>query len=176
MTFTIFAASPWLGVLWLRKRWAVLLLSLAVAAGTGAFFTWTATVPLTDLLTALLWLAAAAYGVTLYLFSRLCTMQSDAEDQIVAEFFRKLDRPVDVEKEVFAAGKQQMSAFPLAGGTMIVMGVLISGILLTDLQQADRTIVLWLVGLMILIGASLWYFGKRSEVRRPVPAAADTAG
>jgi hypothetical protein len=65
-----------------------------------------------------------------------------------------------------------MSAFPLAGGTMVVMGVLMSGVLLTGVSSGDAVIILTLVGLMILIGVLLWYFGKRSEIRTaPVPAA-----
>jgi predicted CDP-diglyceride synthetase/phosphatidate cytidylyltransferase len=113
----------------------------------------------------LAWLTAVAFGGSLILFSKLFTIDSEDDQRIVAQFFKKIDTPVDVEKEVFGAGKKQISAFPLVGGTMIVMGALLSLIFFTDLQSQEQIIVGVLISFMIIFGAVMWYLGKKSEIR-----------
>ena len=81
------------------------------------------------------------------------------------EFFKKLDTPVDVAKEVFAAGRKQISTFPLVGGTTIVMGALMSTIFFTDISEGEQTILGTIVAIMVVFGALMWYFGKKSEIR-----------
>jgi glucose uptake protein GlcU len=136
-----------------------------VILGAGILFTNTIVGQRTDLVVAFAWLSATTFGVSLFLFSKLFTVDSEEDYRMVAEFFKKLDTPVDVEKEVFGAGKSQMSAFPLVGGTMIVMGALLSLIFFTDLRAQEMAIVGVLVSFMIIFGAAMWYFGKKSEIR-----------
>jgi UDP-N-acetylmuramyl pentapeptide phosphotransferase/UDP-N-acetylglucosamine-1-phosphate transferase len=66
---------------------------------------------------------------------------------------------------VFGAGKIQISAFPLVGGTMMVMSALLSLIFFTDLRAQEMAIVAALVSFMMIFGAVMWYFGKKSEIR-----------
>ena len=81
------------------------------------------------------------------------------------EFFKKLDTPVDVAKEVFGAGRKQISTFPLVGGTTIVMGLLMGLIFFTDISGSEMVILGVIIGIMILFGVLMWYFGKKSEIR-----------
>jgi hypothetical protein len=111
-------------------------------------------------------LCAVAYGVSLYGFAKMFTLDSEEDGRVVADFFKKLDTPVDVEKEVFGTGKKQISAFPLVGGTMIVMGGLLSLIFFTELRGGEAVIVGALISFMIIFGATMWYLGKKSEIRR----------
>ena len=48
---------------------------------------------------------------------------------------------------------------------MIVMGGLLSLIFFTDLREQEKLIVGALISVMILFGAAMWYFGKKSEIR-----------
>jgi SSS family solute:Na+ symporter len=165
MTFGIFATSFWTGNLYKSNKKLLSLLSILVALGTGLLFTNTIVGARTDLVVTLAWLSAAAFGVSLYFFCKLFALDSEEDHRVVTEFFKKIDTPVDVEKEVFGAGKKQISAFPLVGGTMIVMGALLSLIFLTQLHSQEKVIVAALISFMILFGAVMWYLGKRSEIR-----------
>jgi len=165
MTFGIFSTSYWTGNLYKSNKALLGFLSLLVTLGAGILYTNTIVGQRTDLVVALAWLSAAAFGVSLFLFSRLFTVDSAEDYRVVAEFFKKLDTPVDVEKEVFGAGKIQISAFPLVGGTMMVMSALLSLIFFTDLRAQEMAIVAALVSFMMIFGAAMWYFGKKSEIR-----------
>ena len=165
MTFGIFATSFWTGNLYKTNKSLLALISLLVSLGTCILFANTMIVEKTELVIALSWAVAGAFGVSLFMFARLFSIDSDKDRTIVAEFFKKIDTPVDVEKEVFGAGKIQISAFPLVGGTMIVMGALLSLIFLTDLRSEEQTIVGVLISFMIFFGAAMWYLGKKSEIR-----------
>jgi len=83
----------------------------------------------------------------------------------VEEFFKKLDTPIDVAREVFGAGRKQISTFPLVGGTTVVMGLLMSLIFFTDMPGQEMGVLAAIVGVMILFGVLMWYFGKKSEIR-----------
>jgi SSS family solute:Na+ symporter len=165
MTFGIFSTSYWTGNLYKSNKTLLGFLSLLVTLGAGILFTNTIVGQRTDLVVALAWLTASAFGASLFLFSKLFTVDSEEDYRIVAEFFKKIDTPVDVEKEVFGAGKSQISAFPLVGGTMMVMSALLSLIFFTDLRAQETTIVGALVSFMMIFGAAMWYFGKKSEIR-----------
>jgi hypothetical protein len=148
MTFGIFSTSFWTGHIYKTNRSLLALLSLLVTITIGVLYANTMMVERTELLTALAWGVAGAFGVSLFLFARLFSLDSDEDRRMVAEFF-----------------KNQVSAFPLVGGTMIVMGGLLSLIFLTDLRPQEQMIVGLLIGFMMIFGAAMWYFGKKSEIR-----------
>jgi SSS family transporter len=172
MTFGIFATSHWTAELYRKNRTAVLAISVFITAATGLLFTNTIVSAPTSYVVPLAWLAALAYGGSFYYFARLFTHETEEERKAVAAFFARLDKPVDVEREVFGAGKKQISIFPLVGATMIVMGGLLGLVFLTDLDASGRTVVAALIGMMVVFGTLLWYFGKRSEVRQAGTGAA----
>ncbi|MBM4160006.1 MAG: hypothetical protein FJ217_02790 [Ignavibacteria bacterium] len=173
MTFGIYATSYWTAKLYTSNKPVLLLISVLIAVGAGLLFTQTMVGAQTELSVGVAWLCAIAFGASLYGFAKLFTTDNEDDMRVLAEFFKKLDTPVDVNKEVFGAGKMQISAFPLVGGTMMVMGVLMSLVFLTGLRREEAIIVGIFVSFMILLGATLWYLGKRSEIRGPVPEAAD---
>lgn len=166
MTFGIFATSHWSAVLYRRNRPAVAAIGAFITAATGILFTNTVVSSPTPLVVPLAWVAALTYGVSFYYFAKLFTHETEAERAAVAAFFARLDTPVDVEREVFGAGKKQISIFPLVGATMIIMGGLLGLVFLTDLDATGRTVVGALIGMMVVFGVLLWYFGKRSEIRQ----------
>jgi hypothetical protein len=108
---------------------------------------------------------AALLGGSLYGFSVLFSKETPEQRKVVAEFFKKLDTPVDVAKEVFGAGRKQISTFPLVGGTTIIMGGLLSMIFLTDISVTEQKTLGTIIAIMVVFGALMWYFGKKSEIR-----------
>jgi len=164
-SFGIFAASYWLGQTFRRNKPLLLGLSAAVAAVFGAIFLSTFTSAPGPMEQALAVGSALTLGVSLYFFARLFSGESEEERAAVEAFFKKLDTPVDVAREVFAAGRKQISTFPLVGGTTIVMGLLMSLIFFTDLGEGEALILGTIITIMIVFGALMWYFGKKAEIR-----------
>ena len=164
-SFGIFAGSYWLGQTFRRNKPLLLGLSAAVAAVFGAIFLSTFTSAPGPMEQALAVGSALTLGVSLYFFARLFSGESEEERAAVEAFFKKLDTPVDVAREVFAAGRKQISTFPLVGGTTIVMGLLMSLIFFTDLAEGEALILGTIITIMIVFGALMWYFGKKAEIR-----------
>jgi len=108
---------------------------------------------------------AAVIGLSIFLFARLFASETDAEREMVEAFFKKLDTPIDVAREVFGAGKKQVSTFPLVGGTTVVMGLLMSLIFFTELTGNEARILGVMIAVMVIFGILMWYFGKKSEIR-----------
>jgi len=113
----------------------------------------------------LIYVGAFGLGASLFGFAKLFAGETEEQRAVVAEFFKKIDTPVDVAREVFGAGTKQISTFPLVGGTTIVMGLLISLIFLTDVTGGEAIILGIMITIMILFGIGMWYFGKKSEIR-----------
>jgi hypothetical protein len=164
-SFGIFAASWWTGELYAKNKPLLVAVSVGVVALFNAiYFTWFPgdAASWQSLVAAS---SAALMGISLYVFSALFASDTPEQKAVVKEFFKKLDTPVDVAKEVFGAGRKQISTFPLVGGTTVIMGVLISLILFTDISVSERMILGILIVIMIIFGVLMWYFGKKSEIR-----------
>jgi hypothetical protein len=109
--------------------------------------------------------AGVAIGLSLFWFAKLFASESEEQRKVVEEFFKKLDTPIDVAREVFGKGVKQVSTFPLVGGTTIVMGLLMCLIFLTDIPSGGNIVVGGIIALMVVAGAAMWYFGRKSEIR-----------
>jgi hypothetical protein len=165
MTFGVFVTSHWTGRLYEKNRAVLAVISLSMAFLLSWLFTSAAVTDLTMVQQVAGIIAGAGMGLSLFGFARLFASQTAEERQVLDEFFRKLDTPIDVAKEVFGAGKKQVSTFPLVGATVIGMGLLMSLIFLMDLTGAEESILGMIITLLVCIGGAMWYFGKRSEIR-----------
>jgi solute:Na+ symporter, SSS family len=164
-SFGIFASSWWTGDLYKRSKPLLVALSCGVIAVFAAVF-FSALPPVAPVWQS--WVAglsAVVLGSSLFGFAFLFASETDEQRGVVAEFFRKLDTPVDVAREVFGAGRKQISTFPLVGGTTIVMGLLMGLILMTDISAMERLILGSMITVMIVFGGLMWFFGKRSEIK-----------
>jgi SSS family transporter len=167
MTFGIFSTSYWTGQLYRINKPALGLISGIVAVTVGVLFSRTiADNPLgvnPQLQMALAYFSALTLGVSLFGFARFFSMESEEEKNIIAAFFRKIDTPIDVAKEVYAGGRRQVSAMPLVGRTIIFMGILVSIAFFTRLETLEIVAVSAMVAILLAFGGSLWIFGKRAE-------------
>jgi solute:Na+ symporter, SSS family len=159
----IFVLSNKLGDWYRARRWTLVPICAATVVVFGLVFLLPVT--LESWQQAFAVIGALVLGGSLYGFSALFAKETPEERLIVAEFFKKLDTPVDVAKEVFAAGRKQISTFPLVGGTTIVMGALLSLIFFTNVNEMEQTILGAIIGIMVVFGVLMWYFGKKSEIR-----------
>jgi len=168
-SFGIFVGSFWIARLYRTKKIILGLISLAVSVLTAVLFANTIVEnPMglnPELQSSLVYLCAAVLGLSLFGFAGLFDSDTEEQKKVVAEFFQKIDTAVDVAKEVFGAGRKQISTFPLVGGTTIVMGLLMSLIFFTDVSGGEAIILAVMITIMILFGGAMWYFGKKSEIR-----------
>jgi solute:Na+ symporter, SSS family len=163
MTLGIFATSQWTGSLYRNNKIVLAAISVAVAVAIDVLFQhFVVGTPPKWYLT-LAHVSAAALGVTLFAFARMFAKETDEDRKVVAEFFKKLDTPIDVATEVYGAGRKQVSTLPLVGRTIMFMGVLVSASFLTGLSGAEMVAVGVMSGLLIIFGGSMWFFGKRGE-------------
>ncbi|MBI4417585.1 MAG: hypothetical protein HY563_02335 [Ignavibacteriales bacterium] len=165
MTFGIFVASPVLGRLYKTNKVILAVICSAVCMLTGTLFVNTVVGESSGLTVPLALTMAVALGASLFGFSHLFAMETGEQRKAVEEFFKKLDTPVDVAREVFGAGKKQISTFPLVGGTTVVMGLLMGLILFTDVTVGEQRVLGVMIAIMIIFGTMMWYFGKKSEIR-----------
>jgi SSS family solute:Na+ symporter len=168
-SFGIFATSFWTARLFRTRKILLGLICVAVSVLTAVLFTNTIVDnPLglnPQLQINIVYLCAAALGLSLFGFAKLFDSDTEEQRKVVAEFFKKIDTAVDVAKEVFGAGRKQISTFPLVGATTIVMGLLMSLIFLTDIPGGGGPILGVMIAIMVLFGGAMWYFGKKSEIR-----------
>ncbi|MEK6754808.1 MAG: hypothetical protein AABZ02_01510 [Bacteroidota bacterium] len=169
MTFGIFSTSYLTGQLYRTRKGLLGLIALVIALVMGWLFSTTIIGnPLEldpDLQKALAYISPLILGASLVGFARLFALETEDQRKVVEEFFKKLDTPIDVAREVFGAGKKQISTFPLVGSTTIVIGLLMSLIFLTDIPGGGAPILGVMITIMVVFGAAMWYFGKKSEIR-----------
>ncbi len=162
MTISIFMSARYTADLYKHNKKLLALSCLGVCAVTGALFFNTA-------IDGAIWrqvvsvVSSVALGGSLFAFARLFSLQSEEDTRIVAEFFRRVDTPIDVASEVYGAGKKQVSTMPLIGKAVVIMSSLISLVLFTGLSLDEMLKVIALVGVLLTFGSLMWFFGKRTE-------------
>ncbi len=105
-------------------------------------------------------------GLSVYFGSILFAKDTEENKEQIREFFERLNTPVDEVKEVYArGGGKESSTFPLVGIVTILIGALVLLLFLTPAEKTNTATYLLLSGVLILFGASMYYFGKRSEKR-----------
>jgi SSS family solute:Na+ symporter len=149
-----------------EKRKAVLAaLSVAIASAISMLYVWTANGRVADWQ---LWLAvvsAVALGLSLYPLARLFARETDEEAKALDAFFVKLDTPIDVQKEVYGAGRKQVATLPIVGRTIVFLGVLVSLAFLNTIQTSETIAVAAMVSILLGFGGSLWIAGQRVKAR-----------
>jgi len=105
-------------------------------------------------------------GSTSYFGSYLFALDTEEDKEQIAGFFKRLETPVDVVKEVYARGiGKESSTFPLVGTVTMLIGALVLLIFIAPVKSTYDSTFIALSSILILFGASMYYFGKRSETR-----------
>jgi Na+/proline symporter len=165
VSFSIFVTSYWLGQTYLKRKGLLAALCVITTLILGGLFASTFAFEPLWWERLLGWGSAAVMGVSLWFFSRLFSAETEAERAAVDAFFERLATPIDVAREVFGAGKKQISTFPLVGGTTVIMGLLMCLVFFTEMAPSERIALAVIIVIMITFGILMWYFGRRSEIR-----------
>lgn len=167
MTLGIFATSHLTAVLYKKNKIGLGVISAAIALGLAILFSRSVVGnPLgvdPQIQLNLAYLSALSLGGSLFFFARLFSFEKEEERKVLETFFKKLDTPIDVAKEVYGGGRRQVSTMPLVGRTVIFLGFLVSAAFFTHLEQLEFVAVVAMVCVLWAFGGSLWIFGKRAD-------------
>ncbi len=163
VTFGVLVTSPLTGRLYARSKLGMAALCAVIAAAGGLLFAVAIVGDPAEWQRYLAIAAAIGLGASLYGFSRLFSLETEEDRRIVAEFFRKVDTPIDVAKEVYGAGKRQVSTLPLVGRTIIFLGLLVAAAFFTTLTLNEAIAVGAMTTILLGFGSFMWLAGKKGE-------------
>jgi hypothetical protein len=114
------------------------------------------------LLSAHFWLIAAALGFFLlaYRFARLFGEDLRSSQEDVSAFFRKLEIPVDVAREVDSSGAKRSNLFPLVGWMALGLAALSLAILIAPEARGNIGVNLGISGLLLVVGLGMVFSGR----------------
>jgi len=111
-----------------------------------------------------------AYGIVwIVLVQVICSLRFVPREQsrhTVQAFFEKMDRPVDVKKEMGAdydLRSADLSAFKILGVVMVIISVLMGSFFLTEMSGREVTITLIALGSNLVLGLGMLYLGTRKQ-------------
>jgi hypothetical protein len=109
------------------------------------------------LLSAHFWLILSALGffVLTLKFAALFGMDVKSSQEGVTAFFEKLEKPIDVAKEVMSAGARESNIFPLVGWMSLGLGAVSLLILIAPVARANIGVNLGISGLLFVIGLGM---------------------
>jgi Na+/pantothenate symporter len=109
------------------------------------------------LLSAHFWLlmSALTYFLMSYRFAALFGRDLKSSQAEVTAFFEKLETPVNVAKEVMAAGARERNIFPLVGWMSMGLGGLSLMILIAPVARTNIGVNLAISGLLFVIGLGM---------------------
>jgi len=167
MTFGIFSTSQLTSRLYQSRKAVLGLISGVIAIAIAVLFSNTVVGnPLGvdgRIQLCLAYVSALFLGGSLFFFARLFAREKEEERKVVEAFFKKVDTPIDVAKEVYGGGRRQVSTMPLVGRTIIFLGFLVSMSFFTKLQPLEFVAVTAMVLILWGFGGTLWLLGKRAE-------------
>jgi Na+/proline symporter len=100
-------------------------------------------------------LSALALILLSYKFAALFGRDLRVSQDAVTAFFEKMDRPVDVAKEVVSAGARASNIFPLVGWISIGLSGLSALILIAPVARTNIGVNLGISGLLLVIGLGM---------------------
>ena len=160
VTFSVLVFSIWISEIYKKSRLFTALLT--VIKTTIIFAVFYLSIPLDQKMTIILVCIAVVYAVLQYFFASLCAKDTVKDREIVEKFFKKLDTPVDVAKEVFV-GKKGVSSFPIVGIITMIIGGFVCLLIFTMSVWRDIWLTLIMGVLLVVVGFLMYYFGGRQE-------------
>lgn len=105
--------------------------------------------------------AAIGLGVISHLFTMRYANDLTSSQESVERFFEKVNRPIDVEREVLTAGKKETSILPLVGTISMLMAGLSLCILLVPVARTNITINFAISGILFFVGLGMFLSNRK---------------
>ena len=165
LSFGVLLGAGQVAELYRRRKAVLWALALLISAALGTVF---ALFPGASAAPWQIWASVAcavAMGPTLVPLARVFARESDAEREAIRTFYAKLDTPVDVQHEVYGAGRKQVATLPIVGRTIVFLGVLVALAFLNQLQTSEAIAVTAMMTILLGFGGTLWIAGIRVQRR-----------
>jgi len=161
-TFAILMLSDKIRQLYLSKRKTLYIISLLTSVLYSLIFTLNIKGEMTAIKVITLIIGSFALGFSLVYSNRF--IKDDPKDkEIVENFFKKLETPVDILNEVYGKGEKEISTFPFLGTVLMLIGILIPFLSFFAGSGRDVSIFLAISSIYIVFGGLMIYFGKKAE-------------
>jgi solute:Na+ symporter, SSS family len=111
-------------------------------------------------------LSAVCLSVLSHYFSKIYARDIQSNQDEVNAFFKKMDTPIDVEKEVLSRGAKEVNVFPIIGGVAMLISVISFSLLLMPATRSKIGVNIAFSGILFVIGLVLFLsknLGKKSE-------------
>ncbi len=144
------------------------LFSMGVNSNPDLSFDALATMTATSLWTsAVFWVAVTAVACALIslFFSRLYAREQHQAQPELEHFFKKMDTPVDVQKEVLSGGAKETNIFPLVGSIAMGFSALTIMVLISPAARSHPWINIAISAMLFVIGFLMLRTRNRPPVR-----------
>jgi Na+/proline symporter len=172
LSFGVLISSTWVAELYRSRKLLLWSVSLLISAVLGTIFVFYPGANAAPWQIAASIACAVILGPTLVPLARLFSRDTEEERKEIVAFYKRLDTPVDVQKEVYGAGRKQVATLPVVGRTIVFLGVLVSLAFLNTLQSSEAIAVVAMMTILLGFGGTLWIAGKRVQIREAKASAA----
>jgi uncharacterized sodium:solute symporter family permease YidK len=110
-------------------------------------------------------IVAVAYAVIVLFFSRLYAREQHQAQPELERFFKKMDTPVDVQKEVLSGGAKETNIFPLVGSIAMGFSALTIIVLISPAARTHPWINIAISAMLFVIGFLMLRTRKHPPIR-----------
>ncbi len=161
-TLLVLLFSEKIRQLYLNKRNLLAFISLAVSIFYSGIFIFNVFGELNLAKIFLIVAGSFLLGFSLIYFNRFIK-ENEEDKELVENFFKRIEKPVDVINEVYGKGEKEVSTFPFIGSILIIIGVLIPFLSVVAHSERDIYIFATISVVYIVFGILMIYYGKKAE-------------
>jgi len=163
-TFAVLMLSYKIRQLYLSKRKTLYFVSFIVSVFYLLIFALNITGEVVPAKIIILIVGSFALGFSL-VYSNRFIKEEPTDRDVIENFFKRIETPVDVVEEVYGKGEKEVSTFPLLGAIIILIGVLIPFLSFVAGSKRDIFIFFAVSVIYIIFGALMVYYGRKAEVK-----------
>jgi len=163
-TFAVLMLSYKIRQLYLSKRKTLYFVSFIVSVFYLLIFALNITGEVVPAKIIILIVGSFALGFSL-VYSNRFIKEEPTDRDVIENFFKRIETPVDVVEEVYGKGEKEVSTFPLLGAIIILIGVLIPFLSFVAGSKRDIFIFFAVSVIYIIFGALMVYYGRKAELK-----------
>ena len=163
-TFAVLMLSYKIRQLYLSKRKTLYFVSFIVSVFYLLIFALNIAGEVVPAKIIILIVGSFALGFSL-VYSNRFIKEEPTDRDVIENFFKRIETPVDVVEEVYGKGEKEVSTFPLLGAIIILIGVLIPFLSFVGGSKRDIFIFFAVSVIYIIFGGLMVYYGRKAELK-----------
>lgn len=172
-TFAILMLSDKIRALYLKNKTLLSLVSLMVSILYSLIFLINLKAEPSIVRYSIVIIASFALGFSLIYFNKF-VKETEQDKRIIEEFFKKIETPINVAKEVYGKSKaeiaqelsREVTIFKFIGIILIVIGFLIPFLSFVTHTEKDIYIFISVASVYIIFGALMILYGRKNKVSK----------